>query len=69
MVNIRLQWYVYIATKERLSPFHYGHSRGRSTIDALVFQETYIRNAFTKLKSVTYAFFDLEENIRHNHRK
>ena len=59
MVNVRLQWY--LETKTCLSPFQYGYRRGRSTTDALVSLEMYIRNAFAKQESVTSVFFYLEK--------
>ena len=59
MVNARLQWF--LENKGCLSPFQYGFRKKRSTTDALVALEIYIREAFAANKFVTAVFFDIEK--------
>ena len=59
MVNARLQWF--LESKGCLSPFQYGFRKKRSTTDALVALEIYIREAFASNKFVTAVFFDIEK--------
>ena len=59
MINVRLQWY--LESKGCLSPFQHGYRNKRSTTDALVSHEMYIRNAFASKEFVISVFFDLEK--------
>ena len=59
MINARLQWF--LESKGSLSPFQFGFRRNRSTCDALVALEIYIREAFAEGKFVISVFFDLEK--------
>ena len=59
MVNARLQWY--LESKGSLSPFQFGYRNMRSTTDALVALEIYIREAFAKNNLVISLFFDIEK--------
>ena len=59
MINARLQWL--LESKGILSPFQHGFRKNRSTCDALVALEMYIREAFAAGKFVISVFFDLEK--------
>ena len=59
IVNARMVWY--LETKGILAAQQYGYRKFRSTTDALVRLETYIRNAFARKEHVYAVFFDMEK--------
>ena len=59
VVNARMVWY--LETNNILSQEQYGYRKFRSTTDALVRLETYIREAFARKQHVYAVFFDMEK--------
>ena len=59
MINTRLQWY--LESRGSLSPLQFGFRKHRSTTDALVALEIYIREAFAREEFVISIFFDIEK--------